>query len=178
MENVKTVMSASQRVADAADACLFLTYKLEEAQDAAEKALKSYQEALEALRSMLVQDAANEPSEEPVIDHRESSGNNSIENLEWVRTVPKETSWDKVKERVLESLDIVVGGFEWGNLKTLKNLKDELDSLDMIELVMTLEDEFDIEIPDSKAETFWDNKRRVTVDDLTTEICKMVSGEL
>ena len=57
--------------------------------------------------------------------------------------------FDKVKELIVDQLDVeeekVVAG---------ANLQDDLgaDSLDVVDLIMSLEEEFDIEIPDEAAE--------------------------
>lgn len=58
--------------------------------------------------------------------------------------------FDKVKELIVDQLDVeeekVVAG---------ANLQDDLgaDSLDVVDLIMSLEEEFDIEIPDEAAES-------------------------
>ena len=56
---------------------------------------------------------------------------------------------DKVKEIVTEQLSV-----EAGNVTPQANFANDLgaDSLDTVELVMALEEEFDIEIPDEAAE--------------------------
>ena len=57
--------------------------------------------------------------------------------------------FDKVKELIVEQLDVdgdkVVSG---------ANIQDDLgaDSLDVVDLVMSLEEEFDLEIPDEAVE--------------------------
>lgn len=57
--------------------------------------------------------------------------------------------FEKVKEIVVEQL-----GVEADAVKPETNFVDDLgaDSLDTVELVMALEEEFDIEIPDDAAE--------------------------
>lgn len=57
--------------------------------------------------------------------------------------------FEKVKEIVVEQL-----GVEADAVKPEANFADDLgaDSLDTVELVMALEEEFDIEIPDDAAE--------------------------
>ena len=57
--------------------------------------------------------------------------------------------FDKVKGIVVEQLDV-----EAETVKGESNFTDDLgaDSLDTVELVMALEEEFDIEIPDEVAE--------------------------
>lgn len=60
--------------------------------------------------------------------------------------------FDKVKEIIIEQLgleDDVVIKRETSMMKDL-----EADSLDAVEIIMALEDEFDIEIPDEDAEKF------------------------
>ncbi len=56
---------------------------------------------------------------------------------------------DKVKRMIAERLDI-----EPGEVKTEAEFVNDLgaDSLDIVELLMTLEDEFDLEISDEEAE--------------------------
>lgn len=56
---------------------------------------------------------------------------------------------DKVKKIVTEQLSV-----EAGNVTPQANFANDLgaDSLDTVELVMALEEEFDIEIPDEAAE--------------------------
>ncbi len=60
--------------------------------------------------------------------------------------------FEKVKEIIIDQLgvedDVVI-------TKETSLMKDlEADSLDAVEIVMALEDEFDIEIPDTDAEKF------------------------
>jgi acyl carrier protein len=57
--------------------------------------------------------------------------------------------FDKVKKIVTEQLSV-----EAGNVTPQANFANDLgaDSLDTVELVMALEEEFDIEIPDEAAE--------------------------
>ncbi len=57
--------------------------------------------------------------------------------------------FDKVKEIVVEQL-----GVEEGEVKMEASFIDDLgaDSLDIVELIMALEEEFDLEIPDKEAE--------------------------
>ncbi len=57
--------------------------------------------------------------------------------------------FDKVKKIVTEQLSV-----EAENVKPQANFANDLgaDSLDTVELVMALEEEFDIEIPDEAAE--------------------------
>ncbi len=68
---------------------------------------------------------------------------------------------DKVKGIVAEQLDK-----EEGEIKPESNFANDLgaDSLDTVELVMALEEEFDIEIPDEDAEKI------ITVKDAVTYI--------
>ncbi len=55
---------------------------------------------------------------------------------------------EKVKEIVSEQLNV-----EKGDIKLETTFEDlEADSLDVVELIMKLEEEFDIEIPDEDAE--------------------------
>ena len=69
--------------------------------------------------------------------------------------------FDKVKEIIVEQLNVA------DNTVTLEaSFIDDLgaDSLDIVELVMALEEEFDMEIPDSDAEKI------VTVNDVVEYI--------
>ena len=61
----------------------------------------------------------------------------------------KETTFDKVKKIVIEQLEVSEDA-----VKEDANFANDLgaDSLDTVELVMALEEEFDIEIPDEEAE--------------------------
>lgn len=58
--------------------------------------------------------------------------------------------FDKVKELIMEEMDV-----EESQVTLEASFKDDLevDSLDLFEMVMTLEDEFDIEIPSEDLET-------------------------
>ena len=60
-----------------------------------------------------------------------------------------EEVFDKVKEIIVEQLGVAENA-----VTTEASFIDELgaDSLDIVELIMALEEEFDIEIPDSDAE--------------------------
>ncbi len=57
--------------------------------------------------------------------------------------------FDKVKEIIVEQLDV-----DADKVTTGANIQDDLgaDSLDVVDLVMSLEEEFDIEIPDEAVE--------------------------
>ncbi|MBD5140986.1 MAG: acyl carrier protein [Oscillospiraceae bacterium] len=57
--------------------------------------------------------------------------------------------FDKVKEIIVEQLDV-----DADKVVTGANIQDDLgaDSLDVVDLVMSLEEEFDIEIPDEAVE--------------------------
>ncbi len=69
--------------------------------------------------------------------------------------------FDKVKEIIVEQLNVA------DNTVTLEaSFIDDLgaDSLDIVELIMALEEEFDMEIPDSDAEKI------VTVNDVVEYI--------
>ncbi len=61
----------------------------------------------------------------------------------------QQDTFDKVKKIVAEQLEV-----EPNDIKPESNFADDLgaDSLDTVELVMALEEEFDIEIPDEEAE--------------------------
>lgn len=72
-----------------------------------------------------------------------------------------EEVFDKVKEIIVEQL-----GVASDSVTTEASFIDDLgaDSLDIVELIMALEEEFDIEIPDSDAE------KVVTVGDVVDYI--------
>ncbi len=57
--------------------------------------------------------------------------------------------FEKIRERIAEQLSI-----EEDEIKMESSFIDDLgaDSLDIVELIMALEEEFDIEIPDEEAE--------------------------
>ncbi len=57
--------------------------------------------------------------------------------------------FDKVKEIIVDQLDV-----EADKVTAGANIQDDLgaDSLDVVDLVMSLEEEFDIEIPDEAVE--------------------------
>lgn len=59
--------------------------------------------------------------------------------------------FDKVKEIIVEQL-----GVDDDDVTMESSFVDDLgaDSLDIVELIMALEEEFDIEIPDEEAEKF------------------------
>ncbi len=61
----------------------------------------------------------------------------------------QEPTIDRVRKIVVEQLSV-----EAGEVKPESNFQNDLgaDSLDTVELVMALEEEFDIEIPDEAAE--------------------------
>jgi acyl carrier protein len=80
--------------------------------------------------------------------------------------MPNDEVVQKVKDLIAESL-----GVKRGEVVLAASFIDDLnaDSLDIVELVMTIEKEFDIEIPDEEAE-----KIR-TVQDAVTYITAHVS---
>ena len=57
--------------------------------------------------------------------------------------------FDKVKELIAEQLDVKAD-----DITESSNIQDDLgaDSLDVVDLVMALEDEFDVEIPEDQVE--------------------------
>ena len=73
----------------------------------------------------------------------------------------QEEIFDKVKEIIVEQL-----GVTESSVTTEASFIDDLgaDSLDIVELIMALEEEFDLEIPDSDAE------KVVTVGDVVEYI--------
>lgn len=60
-------------------------------------------------------------------------------------------TFDKIKEIIMEQLSVEESqvGMETHLMKDL-----EADSLDAVEIIMAIEDEFDIEVPDEDAEKF------------------------
>ena len=79
-----------------------------------------------------------------------------------------EEIFEKVKGVIVEQL-----GVAEGNITMKASFIDDLgaDSLDIVELIMALEEEFDIEIPDSDAE------KVVTVGDVVEYIKDNVAKE-
>ena len=67
--------------------------------------------------------------------------------------------FDKVREIIAEQLDVDTEEITL-DTNLIKDL--EADSLDAVEIIMALEDEYDIEIPDEVAEEF------ATVGDIVT----------
>ena len=59
--------------------------------------------------------------------------------------------FDKVREIIAEQLDVDIEEISM-ETSLMKDL--EADSLDAVEIIMALEDEYDIEIPDEVAEEF------------------------
>ena len=55
--------------------------------------------------------------------------------------------FEKIKELIVESL-----GIEEDQVTMEASFKEDLDSLDLFEMVMSLEDEFDVEIPTEELE--------------------------
>ena len=60
--------------------------------------------------------------------------------------------FEKIRDIIVEQLDLD----DSDSLTMETSLKDDLDadSLDAVEVIMALEEEFDIEIPDQEAENF------------------------
>ena len=60
--------------------------------------------------------------------------------------------FEKIRDIIVEQLDLD----DSDSLTMERSLKDDLDadSLDAVEVIMALEEEFDIEIPDEEAENF------------------------
>ena len=58
--------------------------------------------------------------------------------------------FDKVKEIIVDQLDV-----DEDKVTTNANIQDDLgaDSLDVVDLIMSLEEEFDVEIPDEAVES-------------------------
>ncbi|SHJ67635.1 acyl carrier protein [Paramaledivibacter caminithermalis] len=59
---------------------------------------------------------------------------------------------DKIKELIIEQLGLDEGTEITMDTSLMNDL--EADSLDAVEVIMAIEDEFDIEIPDEDAEDF------------------------
>ncbi len=60
-------------------------------------------------------------------------------------------AFDKIKEIIVEQLGVEEAAVEM-DTNLMKDL--EADSLDAVEIIMAIEDHFDIEIPDEDAEKF------------------------
>lgn len=60
--------------------------------------------------------------------------------------------FDKVKEIIIEQLGLDEDVTFTSETSLMKDL--EADSLDAVEIIMAIEDEFDIEVPDTDAEGF------------------------
>lgn len=60
--------------------------------------------------------------------------------------------FDKVKEIIIEQLGLDEDVTFTNETSLMKDL--EADSLDAVEIIMAIEDEFDIEVPDTDAEGF------------------------
>lgn len=75
-------------------------------------------------------------------------------------------TFDKVKDIVSEQLEVEK---EEITMETSMMKDLDADSLDAVEVVMELEDEFDIEIPDEDAESF------STIGDIVKYIDKKIS---
>ena len=86
---------------------------------------------------------------------------NVITNKEVNLKVSSEEVFDKIKEIIVEQL-----GVAENSVTEEASFIDDLgaDSLDIVELIMALEEEFDIEIPDTDAEKI------VTVGDVVDYI--------
>ena len=86
---------------------------------------------------------------------------NVITNKEVNLKVSSEEVFDKIKEIIVEQL-----GVAENSVTEEASFIDDLgaDSLDIVELIMALEEEFDIEIPDADAE------KVVTVGDVVDYI--------
>jgi acyl carrier protein len=61
-------------------------------------------------------------------------------------------TFDKIKEIIIEQLQLGETSSVTMDTHLMKDL--EADSLDAVEIIMAIEDEFDIEIPDEEAEKF------------------------
>lgn len=60
-------------------------------------------------------------------------------------------AFDKIRAIIMEQLDVDESAVTM-DTNMMKDL--EADSLDAVEIIMAIEDEFDIEIPDEEAEKF------------------------
>ena len=72
---------------------------------------------------------------------------------------------DKIKEFIVEQLGVDANDIEM-DTNLMKDL--EADSLDAVEIIMAIEDEYDIEIPDEDAERFH------TIRDIVTYVEKEI----
>ena len=81
--------------------------------------------------------------------------------------------FDKVKELIAEQLDVKAD-----DITETSNIQDDLgaDSLDVVDLVMALEDEFDVEIPEDQVENIKtvEDEFEVKIDDDASENIKTV----
>ena len=59
------------------------------------------------------------------------------------------TTFDKIKDMIVDQLDV-----EADEVTMDANIQEDLgaDSLDIVDLVMSLEEEFDVEVPDEEVE--------------------------
>ena len=78
--------------------------------------------------------------------------------------------FDKVKELIAEQLDVKAD-----DITETSNIQDDLgaDSLDVVDLVMALEDEFDVEIPEDQVENI---KTEKDLKDAHISICRAYSA--
>ncbi|MDD4565631.1 MAG: acyl carrier protein [Eubacteriales bacterium] len=60
-------------------------------------------------------------------------------------------TFEKIRELIVEQLGVEESAV---NLETSLMKDLEADSLDAVEIIMAIEDEFDIEVPDEEAEKF------------------------
>ncbi len=83
------------------------------------------------------------------------------------KTLDKEYLWDKIVKIIAGRLSLVLS-----EVVPEASLEDDLgaDELDIIELIMTLEEEFDLDISDEDAESM------VTVKDVHTYLCAHLLG--
>lgn len=72
---------------------------------------------------------------------------------------------DKIKEMIVEQLGVSADDIEL-DTNLMRDL--EADSLDAVEIIMAIEDEYDIEIPDEDAEKFQ------TVNDIVSYVEKAI----
>ncbi|MDO4177045.1 MAG: acyl carrier protein [Bacillota bacterium] len=72
---------------------------------------------------------------------------------------------DKIKEMIVEQLGVSADEIQM-DTNLMKDL--EADSLDAVEIIMAIEDEYDIEIPDEDAEKFQ------TINDMVNYVEKAI----
>ena len=81
--------------------------------------------------------------------------------------------FDKVKELISEQLDVKAD-----DITEASNIQDDLgaDSLDVVDLVMALEDEFDVEIPEDQVENIKTDRKSTRLNSSHPTTSRMPSS--